>query len=90
MAHGHDAATGPLQMQKELMNNRCVAENKKVLEEIIKCLEIMSEDMDKIYVQTQLLLCDLIICCSSPEKMEVIKRGEESYKQYWEISDEKE
>uniref|UniRef100_UPI00398EB4FD synaptonemal complex central element protein 3 isoform X1 n=1 Tax=Pristiophorus japonicus TaxID=55135 RepID=UPI00398EB4FD len=75
------------QLHKDPASNYCMAEHQKILKETIKYLGTMLEDMDQLYVQTQLLLCDLTICFNSPAKMEAVKRGEESYKHHREIFD---
>ncbi|XP_072369057.1 synaptonemal complex central element protein 3 isoform X2 [Scyliorhinus torazame] len=76
------------QMHKEPMNNLCMAEHQKILEEIISYLGTMLDDVDQLHVQTQFLLCDMTICFNSLAKMEAAKHNEESYKHRREISDQ--
>ncbi|GCC34089.1 hypothetical protein chiPu_0012562 [Chiloscyllium punctatum] len=75
-------------VNKEPVSNSYMAEDQKILDDMINYLGTMFEDMNQLYVRTQLLLCDMTICFNSPVNTEAVKHGEESYKHHKEISDQ--
>ncbi|XP_059506764.1 synaptonemal complex central element protein 3 isoform X3 [Stegostoma tigrinum] len=78
----------PSMMDKEPVSNSHKDEDQKILDDMINYLDTIFEDLNQLYVQTQLLLCDMTICFSSPVNAEAVKHCEETYKHPNEISDQ--